>query len=69
MSNDEVKSILSIHIRMKKRIIELEYRDEHFVDEFGRKGYGNVDCTSSLSLDELKSLRDFVDLKLKERIK
>jgi hypothetical protein len=66
---DNVEAILSIHILTEKRLIELEYRSGEVTNKFGQKWYGTVDCTESLSLDELKGLRDLIDKKLKERLK
>lgn len=62
-SKEVVRAILSIHILIDRRIIELGYRS----GKIPPSGYGTIDCTYDLSIDEMKGLRDFIDAKLKER--
>lgn len=67
--SDKIEKVLQISLWKEKTISEIGPKSDHFVTEDGRKGFGNVCVLSSLSLDELKDLRDYIDMRLSERVK
>jgi len=67
MSN-EIEQVMRITIVRNKTITELEPKSERYITDDGRNGYGNVCVLKGLTLDELMDLRNYINLKLKERI-
>lgn len=71
----KIKEVLNITFLTEKTVVELKERSGELApikSPFGGmtlKGYGSVCCLTDLSIDELKSLRDYIDKKLKERVK